>query len=114
MGRRRGTCRRQVIPVTHVLQARDSGRFACRIVFGTTNLKVDQRRHLDLIIEEADHLSAIGLARATPFDLDSVAILPWNSRFFGCWSGYPTPILGPLIENDVKEYAYLMMKRRSV
>lgn len=101
--------------VLDVLRGKKSGDIACCVTYGTKNLKLVQRKHLDLIIQNAADLSEIGLAMATRFDLDerNVVILPWSDEFFGCWTGYPHPKIGALTEDYVKEYAYLMMIRRS-
>lgn len=100
--------------VTAVLRDEESGRFACRLVYGTTSLKIVHRQHLDLIIQNTVDLDQVGLARATRFDLDNTAVLPWASEFFGRWAGYATPRIGALTETYIRDYAFLMMKRRSV
>ncbi len=99
--------------VTVVLRDEESSSFACRVAYGTTSLKIIHRQHLDLIIQNAVDLDQIGLARATRFDLDNTAVLPWTSEFFGCWTGYQTPRIGALTETYIKEYAFLMMRRHS-
>jgi hypothetical protein len=76
--------------ITTVFRRRLSG-YACRVAYGTTRLKVVQRRDRDLIIQETGDLSAVGLARATRFDPDATATLPWTEDFFGCWTGYSSP-----------------------
>lgn len=100
--------------VLDVLRSKKGGDFACRVAFGTKNLKF-HRRHVDLIIQNAADLNTIGLPMATRFDLDqkNLIILPWTEEFFGCWRGYSHPRIGKLTEAYVKEYAYLMMMRLS-
>ena len=100
--------------VLAVFQEEESGDYACRLAFGTKVLKLMQRRHLDLIIQNATHLQQLGLYRATRFDLDLLVTVPWNAEFLGCWSGYRSPVIGTLTEDYVREYAYLMMRRTSV
>lgn len=97
-----------------VLQGRSSGAFACRVVYGTKALKIVKRQTVDLIIQHTPHLHQMGLARPTRFDLDCIATLPWNEEFFGCWTGYRSPVIGTLTEHYIREYAYIMMKRQSV
>jgi len=99
--------------VVSVHQGKTTGAFACRIAYGTKNLKIMERRHLDIIVQNARHLPMLGLYRATRFDLDHIVMLPWAKEFFGCWSGNPTPRIGALIEVYIKEFAYLMMGRGS-
>ncbi|WP_146618937.1 hypothetical protein [Rhodoplanes elegans] len=100
--------------VLAVLRGKTSGRYACRIAYGTKQLKLPRRQHLDLIIQDAADVALLGLARPTRFDLDHTAVLPWTATFFGCWSGFATPVIGTLTEPYVREFAYLMMKRGSV
>lgn len=99
--------------VVSVLKGKQTGRFACRIAFGTKNLKIIDRSHLDVIVQKAEHLPILGLHRATRFDLDHIVMLPWSREFFGCWSGNPTPRIGAFTESYIKEFAYLMMRRGS-
>ena len=99
--------------VTSVLAGKTTGLSACKVAFGTRTLKLVQRGHLDLIIQDATHLRQMGLARPTRFDLDQIALLPWSPTFFECWTGHSSPIIGSLIEAYVKDYAFLMMRRGS-
>jgi hypothetical protein len=91
----------------------DDGSFACRVAYGTKHLRVIHRMSKDVIIQNSDDIAVMGLYRATRFDLDEMIDLPWSSEFFGCWTGYSTPILGALTEHYIRDYAYLMMKRLS-
>ena len=99
--------------VINVLRDRKTGAPACEVAYGTTTLKLMQRETVDLIIQNASDLNYIGLPRATRFDLDEVAILPWTDEFFGCWPGYDSPYIGTLTEDYLKNLAYLLMKRQS-
>lgn len=99
--------------VLRVLQNEQTMQYACDVAFGTKNLKLTSRQHLDLIIQNAEHLRQLGLYRATRFDLDNVVTLPWNEEFFGCWTNRGSPVLSSLTEDYLKEYAYLMLKRGS-
>ena len=99
--------------VVSVHKGNKTGAYACRIAYGTKNLKIIDRRHLDIIIQNARHLPMLGLHRATRFDLDHIIMLPWTKEFFGCWSGNASPRIGALIETYIREYAYLMMRRGS-
>jgi hypothetical protein len=97
--------------VLSVLRRASTGEVAVRVAYGTKNLKLMHREHLDLIIQNASDMRLMGLAVATRFDLDHVALLPWTDTFFGCWSGYQTPVIGSLTQEYAKELAWLMLKR---
>jgi hypothetical protein len=100
--------------VLAVFQGKTTGSFACRVAYGTRELKIIHRRTLDLIVQRAVDIRQFGLKSATRFDLDCVAVLPWMPRFFDCWDGYSSPQIGSLNEEYIREYAFLMMKRLSV
>lgn len=101
--------------VLDVLRGKASGGFACRIAYGTKNLKSFQRQNLDIIVQNASDLSQMRLPVATRFDLDhrNVVVLPWNEGFFGCWAGYSSPKICTLPEEYVKEYFYIMALRQA-
>lgn len=107
-----GSALRPALVVT-VLQGKQSREYACRVAYGTKNLKLIKRLGLDLIIRQPAHIQQMGLARPTRFDLDRVVQLPWKPPFFECWTGYASPKLGSLTEAYIKDYAFLMMKRES-
>jgi hypothetical protein len=98
--------------VVTVLKGERTGDYACRVAYGTTNLKIVKRREVDLIIPNG-HTRQMGLARATRFDLDRVITLPWVPPFFDPWTGNTTPKIGALTEAYIRDYAFLMMKRGS-
>jgi len=97
-----------------VLQGKITGAFACKVAYGTKELKIIKRGTVDLVIQHPPHVQQLGLVRPTRFDLDCVATLPWNEEFFGCWGGHQSPVIGSLTEDHIREYAFLMMKRQSV
>ena len=111
----KGELRLRPCLVLDVLKGETSGKIALRIAYGTKNLKIQQRKGIDIIIQNHGHLSEIGLPMATRFNLDSenIVILPWTDEFFGCWSGYSQPQIGRLLETYIKDYAYAMMTRRA-
>lgn len=76
-------------------------------------LKIGRRQHLDVIVQHHPHIDMFGLACATRFDLDNLATLPWNDAFFGCWTGYQSPVLGTLTEWYQRDFAFKMVNRRS-
>lgn len=97
--------------VTAILQNQRTGEKRVRVSYGTSVLKFPTRGHLDLFIQNSDHVSQFGLGRATRFDLDFHAVLPWTPEFFGCWTGYSSPVISRLTEEYVRQYAYIMMNR---
>lgn len=97
-----------------VLESKKTGKLKCRVSYGTTNLKIVQRNNVDLIIQNVQDITQFGLGRATRFDLDFILDLPRNEEFFGCWSGYKSPIISKLTEDYIKNYAFFMMRRGSV
>lgn len=80
------------------------------VAFGTTNLKTMSRMDKDLIIMNAAALNAMGLPRATRFDLYRTADLPWCKEWFPIPTRRHTPILGRLDDDHQKELAYLAMR----
>ncbi len=100
--------------VLNVYRDKATGAYAVRVAYGTTTLKLMQRGHIDLIIQNAAELRIIGLPMATRFDLDNTVMLPWTPTYFGCWSGYPSPLIATLTEDYVKELAWLFTKRAAL
>ena len=98
--------------VVKVYKGKKTGAYACEVAYGTKNLKVIRRGEIDLIISHPPRLQ-VGLARATRFDLDRIVLLPWEPPFFEPWTGNPTPKIGALTEECIRDYAFLMMKRQS-
>jgi hypothetical protein len=111
---RPGETRLRPCLVTQVQQNRETESYACAVVFGTKQLKLTRRGHLDIIIQNHEDIIAFGLGMATRFDLDSPVRLPWSTQFFGCWSGRRSPVIGHLTIEYVRDYAFKMLKRGSV
>jgi hypothetical protein len=99
--------------VIQVLKGERTGRFACKVAYGTKILKIIKRQTVDLIIQQQADLDQTGLPRPTRFDLDRLVTLPWQPPFFSPWAGYATPKIGALTEKWIREYAFLMIKRQS-
>jgi hypothetical protein len=97
--------------VLSVLREKGTGRIALKVAYGTTVLKLMQRSQIDLIIQNAQDMRIMGLPRATRFDLDELATLPWCPPYFDCWPTYKTPVIGTLIEDYARDLAWLMLKR---
>lgn len=101
--------------VLDVLKGKETGAIACRVTYGTKNLRFVQRKRHDVIIQNHQHLNQMGLPYATRFNLDEdcVVLLPWDTEFFGCWRGYFHPKIGTLLEKYQKDYAFLMAMRQA-
>lgn len=74
-----------------------NGNPAVQLVYGTTNLKFEQRK-LDFFVTKATEMDACGLYKATRFDLDEVHWLPWADEWFETRQSYTSPIIGHLTE----------------
>ncbi len=99
--------------VLGVSASKTSNKYLIHVAFGTGSIKFDARKHVDLIIQNSTDLDEHNLSKATRFDLDpkQMARLPWNKEFFGCWSGFKSPIIARLTETYQREMAHSMMNR---
>lgn len=99
--------------ITQVLENKKTGSYACKIAYGTKNLKTWARKDKDIIVQNSSDLDRMGLPVATRFviDEDMMMILPWSPPHFDCWAGKLNPKLGQLLLEYQKEYAFIMMKR---
>lgn len=82
-----------------------------QVVFGTSNLKMHQRRN-DFFVSNLAEMDACGLDKATRFDLDKCAWLPWSDDWFSVLRGYDSPIIGHLSTHAVKLLQLNLMQRR--
>ena len=91
---------------------RPDGSAEVEVVYGTTNLKLDQRR-FDFVVSKAAEMDACGLYRATRFDLDKLIWLPWTTEWFEIRPDYNSPAIGSLTQHSVKMLQITIeMKRR--
>jgi len=72
-----------------------------QLVYGTTNLKMMERRN-DFFVTNNAEMDACGLYRATRFDLDAIAWIPWADEWFDILPGYKSPIIGHLTGHGIK------------
>lgn len=79
----------------------DEGEGEVQVVFGTTNLKMLQRRR-DFFVTNLAEMDQCGLDKATRFDLDKIAWLPWANEWFDCLPGYTSPIIGHLSHHSTR------------
>jgi len=79
----------------------DDGTGEVQLIYGTTNLKMHERRQDFFVANNAD-MDACGLYRATRFDLDQIAWIPWAEEWFSAVRDYSSPIIGSLTGHKVK------------
>ena len=83
------------------------------MLFGTKNLKLMRRQHLDLIVQNHWDITQFGLTCATRFDIDLAAKLLYNDTYFGVWHGRKTPVIGTLTRDYLNDYAFKVGLRQS-
>jgi hypothetical protein len=77
------------------------GRGEVQLVYGTTNLKMNIRQD-DFFVTNSAEMDACGLYRATRFDLDNIAWIPWAQEWFDVLPEYTSPIIGHLSQHGIK------------
>lgn len=83
----------------------DTGESEVHLVYGTTNLKLMERRD-DFFVSNLAEMDACGLVKATRFDLDTMAWIPWASEWFSVLPGYGSPVIGHLTDHAVRLLQY--------
>ncbi|WP_156428407.1 hypothetical protein [Novosphingobium sp. FSW06-99] len=76
----------------------DAGEGEVQLVYGTTKLKTLHRPR-DFFVTKLLEMDACGLNKATRFDLDKVAWIPWAGEWFAALPGYNTPVIGRLTQH---------------
>lgn len=79
----------------------EDGRGEVQLVYGTTTLKLQNRKN-DFFITKQAEMDYCGLWRATRFDLDCIAWIPWADEWFETLQGYSSPVIGHLSHNSIK------------
>lgn len=82
------------------------GGYAVRVAYGTKSLDHKTRGEIDLIIESKNDVDTCGLALPTRFDLEEIAVIPWEPPDCDCWRGRYTPVLGELPADKQVDAAY--------
>jgi hypothetical protein len=83
-----------------------------RVVYGTSKLKKDKRRH-DLFVENYQDKYDAGLFQATRFDLERIILLPWATDWFvSPGPHYPTPVMGSLPEHIRRVLGFLLIEQK--
>lgn len=91
---------------------RTGSRARIEVTYGTSNLKVETRGDIDLLLANATELARMGLSQPTRFDLDRTATLPWAEEFFVAREGYQTPIIGHLSAEGCAQLEAIKVYRR--
>lgn len=73
----------------------EAGEGEVQLVYGTTQTKFRQRPR-DFFVTNVSEMDACGLDKATRFDLDKVAWIPWAKEWFAVLPGYSSPVIGHL------------------
>lgn len=79
----------------------DAGEGEVQLAYGTTNLKMGQRTR-DFFVTNLAEMDACGLNKATRFDLDKIAWIPWAEEWFSILPGYASPVIGHLSAHGTK------------
>ena len=72
-----------------------------QVVYGTTRLKLMQRRR-DFFVTNMAEMDVCGLNKATRFDLDTIAWVPWAGEWFQTLPTYDSPIIGHLSQHATR------------
>ena len=79
----------------------DAGEGDAQLVYGTTRTKV-MSRHRDFFVTNVSEMDACGLDKATRFDLDRIAWVPWAEEWYDVLPGYGSPVIGRLTAHGQK------------
>lgn len=71
------------------------------LIYGTSNVKLHQRMG-DFFVTNVAEMDACGLNKATRFDLDTMAWIPWADEWFETLPGYSSPIIGHLSGHAIR------------
>jgi hypothetical protein len=82
-----------------------------QVIYGTGKLKLMQRRQ-DFFVTNMAEMDVCGLHKATRFDLDTVAWLPWSREWFETLPTYDSPIIGHLSHHATKLLQIQLSYRR--
>jgi len=94
-----------------VLLAQGHTHAFVEVTYGTSNLKIFQRRRVDLIIQNDSELCGMGLPQATRFDLERTVTLPWASEFFVGRTANQSPVIGHLSKRYCEMLGRLTRRR---
>lgn len=72
-----------------------------QVIYGTTTLKMQARPH-DFFVCKLSEMEQCGLDKATRFDLDTFAWIPWDEEWFDTLPQYNSPVVGHLTEHAIK------------
>jgi hypothetical protein len=90
----------------------EDGHGEVELVYGTTKLKLNQRR-FDFFINQPYEMDHCGLFMATRFDLDNTVWVPWAAEWFQAVVETQSPIMGRLSGNGIKLLQTTMMWKQA-
>lgn len=87
------------------------GEGEVQVVYGTTKLKLRERRS-DFFVANMAEMDICGLNKATRFDLDAIAWIPWAEEWFDTLPTYDSPVIGRLSQHATKLLQIQLSYRR--
>lgn len=90
----------------------EAGEGEVQLIYGTGVLKLNQRTR-DFFVTNVAEMDACGLNKATRFDLDQIAWIPWADEWFEVLPSYDSPIIGHLSAHAVKLLQYELSYRQA-
>jgi hypothetical protein len=97
--------------ITNALRGKDELPFV-QVIYGTSNLKQQQRRH-DFFVTNYQEMYDAGLHQATRFDLDRILWLPWAVEFFKPVSSqYADPTMGHLSDRMLRRAGHILSEHQ--
>jgi hypothetical protein len=91
-----------------------SSRSAVVISYGTKKLKLGHRDKIDLVIQNAEQLSRLGLTMATRFDLDLLQWVPWTKEFFAAPPHANEIVTGCLNDEQIERFKKKLRRREEI
>lgn len=93
---------------------KQTGDIACKVAYGTKNLKTLTRGAEDFIVSNISLMNQLGLKYPTRFVLHPESNrmwMPWKRPHFEPWSGYDSPVIGSMDEDSAKEIVWRLASR---
>jgi hypothetical protein len=98
--------------VLNVAADAEAGESEVQLVYGTGKLKFAKRPR-DFFVTNVAEMDACGLSKATRFDLDNIAWIPWEVHWFDILPGYASPVIGHLSHHATKLLQMEMGRRQA-
>lgn len=92
----------------------ESNRSALVVSYGTTKLKLGVRDKIDLVIQNSEQITNLGLTSATRFDLDHMNIIPWSAEFFAAPPHSTDIVTGALTDDQIERFRKKLRRREAI